>query len=550
MNFIAQAYRRKMGMLRDLREAVGKLGEVNPLPAFRTYRERYLELILAVLSSFAILDIVLGQVADYATGNPRAALVLPFRIILLTILTLNFSLYLYRSEKLKTRWFIYPLFYAFTLFSPVITYYTGGLESSYRFEIIFILVTWFMLIPFSYRTLILHALILATLYSVLMFSIFRVPLEVATVIEHSALFLALFLLGSLVAIFNNIFSASVFLSEQRIAKSEERFRMFTQNSLDVVWTIDLASGKITYISPSVHNLLGYKPEELVGMRLEEALSVSSQEAFDQLLQTASGKAGAGKRENVLIGELELITKSGEPVWIEMIASFVSDETGTTREVIGDSRNITERKRAEAELLKVQQQLREESDKLQQENIRIQYESLKNQINPHFLFNSLNVLTSLIRLDPALAEKFTEQMAKVYRYVLEHKEEDVVTLRTEIEFIRSYIFLLEIRFEGKILFETELPEEILGKQIPPLTVQLLIENAVKHNVFSRLHPMVVRLTVDDEGYFTVSNTLRKREIRMGTTGVGLRNISERFAQLTSRKPVFREQGDQFVARIPL
>lgn len=322
-----QAYHRKMGMLRDLREAMGKLGEVNSLPAFHVYREQYLELILAVLSSFAILDIVLGQVVDYATGNPRAALVLPFRIILLAILTLNFSVYLYRPEKLRTRWFIYLLFYTFTFFSPVITYYTGGLESSYRFEIIFILVTWFMLIPFSYRTLILHALILVTLYSVLMFTIFRVPLEVATVIEHSALFLALFLLGSLVAIFNNIFSASVYLSEQRIAKSEQRFRMFTQNSLDVVWTMDTASGKITYISPSVHNLLGYRPDELVGMRLEDALSASSQETFLRLLKQASGEADAGNKENVLIGELELLTRDGNTVWIEVIASFVANEAG-------------------------------------------------------------------------------------------------------------------------------------------------------------------------------------------------------------------------------
>jgi PAS domain S-box-containing protein len=539
-----------MGILRDLREAMGKLGEVNPLPAFRTYRERYLELILAVLSSFAILDIVLGQVADYATGNPRAALVLPFRIILLAILTLNFSVYLYRSEKLRTRWFIYPLFYAFTLFSPVITYYTGGLESSYRFEIIFILVTWFMLIPFSYRTLILHALILVFLYSTLMFSIFRVPVDPATVIEHSALFLALFLLGGLVAIFNNIFSASVFLSEQRIAKSEQHFRMFTQNSLDVVWTIDMASGKITYISPSVHNLLGYRPDELLGMRLEDALSASSRETFVQLLKQASGEADAGKRENVLIGELELFTKAGEPVWIEVIASFVANDAGEIVELIGDSRNITERKKAETELLKIQEQLKEESYKLQQENLRIQYESLKNQINPHFLFNSLNVLTSLIRLDPALAEKFTEQMAKVYRYVLEHREEDVVTLRTEMEFIRSYIFLLEIRFEGKIRFETDLPDAAMERKIAPLTVQLLIENAVKHNVFSKTHPMVVRIFVDAQDYFTVSNTLRKREVKMGTTGVGLKNIIERFGQLTDRIPEFGEKGERFIARVPL
>lgn len=550
MKTFVQAFFRKMMMLNDLVEAFGKLKQVNREKGFREYREQYLELILAIITLFAILDIMGGQVIDYLTHQPGITRLLIIRIVFAVLVIANFSIYLFLANRYPPRWFIYPLFYVSALFSPLLTHLTGGMESPYWFEIIFILVTWFMLIPFSYRKLGLHALILVALYTVIIIPLIPRQGEWPVFIEHAMIYVAVFILGMLVAIFNNLFSASVFLSEQRIAKSEQRFRMFTQNSLDVVWTVDAATGCITYISPSVYNLRGYRPQELIGQKLAESLTPASQGKFGELIKRAREEIRKGNRENVLIGEMEQFTKDGNTVWIEVIASFVADDDGEIVEVIGDSRNISERKRAEEELLKVQEKLREESQKLHQENLRIQYESLKNQINPHFLFNSLNVLTSLIRLDPALAERFTEQMAKVYRYVLEHKEEDVVTLQTEMDFIRSYIFLLEIRFAEKIRFEIDIPDAALDRYIPPLTVQLLVENAVKHNVFSKTNPMVVRIYIDDHGFFTVENTMRKREVKMGTTGVGLKNIADRFRQLTDRLPEFGENGNRFVARIPL
>jgi len=289
---------------------------------------------------------------------------------------------------------------------------------------------------------------------------------------------------------------------------------------------------------------------LIGTRIEDSLTPASREKIKELVEQARREIKTGNKENILIGELEQYTKQGDTVWIEIIANFITDEHGEIVEVVGDSRNITERKKAETDLLLIQQQLQEESHKLQQENLRIQYESLKNQINPHFLFNSLNVLTSLIRIDPGLAEKFTEQMAKVYRYVLEHKEEDVVTLRTELDFIKSYIFLLEIRFPGKVKFEINVTDQSLDRFVPPLTVQLLIENAVKHNVFSKKQPLVVSMFVDDSDYFNIINNLQKREVKMGSTAVGLQNIVNRFGQLTDRMPEFGEKGETFAARIPL
>lgn len=537
-------------MFNDLVEAFKKLKQVNRDPAFRSYREQYLELILAVLTAFAALDILGGQLIDFLTGQPNLTQLLVVRLIFFVLVVSNFAVYLFLAKKIRPRLFIYFLFYFFTLASPLLTFFTGGMESPYWFEIIFILVAWFMMIPFSYRHLGLHALILTAIYTLILIPLTPQPYNWAIFIEHGIVFMAVFILGMLVAIFNNLFSSSVFLSEQRIAKSEERFRMFTQNSLDVVWTMDMKSRCFTYMSPSVFNLRGYRPEELIGRPVEESLTPASQEKVREMLGKAQDEIRKGNMEKVVVGELEQYTKTGWTIWIEVIVSFVTDDEGEIIEVVGDSRNITDRKRAEAELLKIQDQLREESEMLQQENLRIQYESLKNQINPHFLFNSLNVLTSLIRLDPGLAEKFTEQMAKVYRYVLEHKEEDTVTLQTELDFIKSYIFLLEIRFQDKVRFEIDIPEKDLNRHVPPLTVQLLIENAVKHNTFSKRNPLQVRIFVDEDDYFNIVNNLQKREVGMGSTAVGLQNITDRYRQLTDKAPEFGERGEEFVARIPL
>jgi LytS/YehU family sensor histidine kinase len=142
------------------------------------------------------------------------------------------------------------------------------------------------------------------------------------------------------------------------------------------------------------------------------------------------------------------------------------------------------------------------------------------------------------------------MSKVYRYVLEHREEDLVTLRSEIDFIRSYVFLLEIRFRDKVKVEMNIPDEMMEMSIAPLALQLLIENAVKHNTFSKKQPLVIRIFTDEEQYLLVENNLQRREMKIEGTGVGLMNIEARIRHLTDRPPFFGEQGERFVARIPL
>ncbi|MBK0402789.1 histidine kinase [Adhaeribacter sp. BT258] len=191
-----------------------------------------------------------------------------------------------------------------------------------------------------------------------------------------------------------------------------------------------------------------------------------------------------------------------------------------------------------------------AEMLQKEIAQAQYEGLKNQINPHFLFNSLNVLSTLVHIDADLSEKFIDQLAKAYRYVLEQHDHELVVLKTEIDFINAYIFLLKIRFEDKLQVSMDIPAEKLNHYLPPLTLQLLIENAVKHNVLSRESPLVVNISVTEDDYLVVQNNLQIRTQEFASTGVGLKNITNRYEYITQRKVFFHILGKSYISKVPL
>ncbi len=176
--------------------------------------------------------------------------------------------------------------------------------------------------------------------------------------------------------------------------------------------------------------------------------------------------------------------------------------------------------------------------------------LKTQVNPHFLFNSLSILSSLVHIDAGLSERFIDQLSRSYRYILEQKDQSLVTLRTELEFIRSYAFLLKIRFEAKFDLQIQLDEALLDQyKIAPLTLQLLVENAVKHNRMSAKEPLVVSVSAD-AGTLVVRNALRPRPSPEPSTGTGLKNIISRYALLTERPVWAGENEGEFVVRVPL
>ncbi len=191
----------------------------------------------------------------------------------------------------------------------------------------------------------------------------------------------------------------------------------------------------------------------------------------------------------------------------------------------------------------------EKEQVEKEHVRSQLESLRTQLNPHFLFNSLNALQSLIDTDKDKAKRFVQELSKVYRYVLEHKDEFVIQLKEEMNFIQSYIYLNKIRFGENLIYNSHITGEALGKFIPPLTLQLLIENAIKHNVISSEKPLHIDV-LSQNGNLIVKNNLQLRSEKLLSTGIGLQNLMGRYALINNLLPQFTTSLTEYIATVPL
>jgi two-component system LytT family sensor kinase len=196
-------------------------------------------------------------------------------------------------------------------------------------------------------------------------------------------------------------------------------------------------------------------------------------------------------------------------------------------------------------------LHEHAQQLERAHVQGQLEALKSQVNPHFLFNSLSILSALVPRDADLATKYIEQLARVYRYTLEQRNHDLVALSTELEFIETYAFLLRLRFSDKFDLQLDLPTPAPAYRLAPLTLQLLVENAVKHNRMSVAAPLRIVITLEADE-LVVRNTLQRRPAAPLTesTGVGLQNIINRYRLLTPRPVRVSDTGPAFEVRIPL
>ncbi len=179
----------------------------------------------------------------------------------------------------------------------------------------------------------------------------------------------------------------------------------------------------------------------------------------------------------------------------------------------------------------------------------QFDALKNQLDPHFLFNSLNVLTSLIDENPDMAQKFTTSLSKVYRYVLEQKNKELVSVDEELQFAKTYINLLKMRFEDSIVFE--IPEKATNPEakVVPLSLQLLLENAVKHNIVNSSNPLVIKI-YESGGDLIVENNLQPKKVLNKGSGVGLVNIQQRYSLLTKRKVIINKATSVFKVQLPM
>ena len=178
----------------------------------------------------------------------------------------------------------------------------------------------------------------------------------------------------------------------------------------------------------------------------------------------------------------------------------------------------------------------------------QFESLKNQIDPHFLFNSLNVLSSLIEENPEAAQKFTTSLSKVYRYVLEQKDKELVSVEEELKFAKTYMNLLKMRFENSITFEVPEFENDEAKVVP-LSLQLLLENCIKHNIVSEKKPLHIKIYIQ-ENELIIENNKQIKEVLQDRKGVGLQNIVSRYAILTKRNVIIQESETIFKVKLPI
>ena len=193
----------------------------------------------------------------------------------------------------------------------------------------------------------------------------------------------------------------------------------------------------------------------------------------------------------------------------------------------------------------------EKEQLEKLHLQSQLEVLKNQINPHFLFNSLNSLSSLIAEDPEKAELFVDKLSTVYRYILLHNGRDWVDLRTELVFISAYFHLLQTRHGEGVQMNISVSDSQTALLLPPLTLQLLVENAVKHNVVHKNKPLLIEISSTGEMELTISNNLQRKEKNVILShGVGLKNIAERYRMASAGTILTHEVNGSFTVKLPL
>ena len=190
------------------------------------------------------------------------------------------------------------------------------------------------------------------------------------------------------------------------------------------------------------------------------------------------------------------------------------------------------------------------EELDKERVQAELDVLHNELDPHFLFNSLNTLNHLILTDSQTAHLFNSRLAEVYKYVLLNKSKELVSLFKELEFIESYIFLLQVRYENKLSFEFDAKEGLARKiMMPPCALQTVVENAIKHNEFTAENPLKITLTLNGE-YLKVSNTKRPKPYLVESTSTGLRNLSSRYMLLCNRNIVIENKESCFLVKLPL
>jgi len=192
----------------------------------------------------------------------------------------------------------------------------------------------------------------------------------------------------------------------------------------------------------------------------------------------------------------------------------------------------------------------DAEDLKKAKMQSELDALRQQVNPHFLFNSLNSLTALIGEDPQKAELFSEELSSVYRYLLRCNDAPLVPLAAELDFLDSYFHLLKTRYGDSLIVTKNILFDNNHRQLPPLTLQLLIENAVKHNIILAEQPLTINLYTDQSNRLVVSNNIQRKSAQALSNGVGLSNILTKYRMLGQPAPIIEDDGDEFRVSLPL
>jgi len=193
--------------------------------------------------------------------------------------------------------------------------------------------------------------------------------------------------------------------------------------------------------------------------------------------------------------------------------------------------------------------REMAESLQAELGQIKFEVLKSQINPHFMFNSLNVLSGLIGKDTEKAQQFIDEFSHIYRYVLETIEQPVASLEKELDFARSYLFLQQIRYGKDLTYAMDITAGMMNRYLPPLSLQVVLENTTKHNIINTSRPLHIQINTENS-CLVVRNNIQPKISRGRSTGLGLKNLVKRYHMVSIQEPSFTVDASHYIARLPL
>jgi uncharacterized membrane-anchored protein YhcB (DUF1043 family) len=202
------------------------------------------------------------------------------------------------------------------------------------------------------------------------------------------------------------------------------------------------------------------------------------------------------------------------------------------------------------LIYLKQSVQIENETLKSEALQSQFESLKNQLSPHFLFNSLTALKTLIKDSPEIAQDYVNNLSKALRYTLQSNEKQVITLKEEMDFTESYLFLIKMRYDTNLSVIIEVNEKYLNYRLPSLTIQTLVENAVKHNEVSKRKPLILTIKTTDNSSLVVTNSIQEKMTHEDGTGIGLTNLARQFQLLIGKDISIRKENNEFRVEVPL